>query len=70
MCRTSGAGPVLARGHAGTAEAHVIESQHSEAVVDVRRELQVSRGLGPRNLSQIVPDAVLVECVLILDQEL
>ncbi len=34
MCRTSGAGPVLARGHAGTAEAHVIESQHSEAVVD------------------------------------
>ncbi len=52
------------------AEAHVIDRQHSEAVVDVRRELQVSRGLGSRNLRQIVPHAALVESVLILDQEL
>ena len=63
-------GPVLAGGLAGLAVAHAVHTQHSERVVDVRRELQLRRGARPRSIRQVDPHPRLVEQILVLDQKL
>lgn len=51
------------------AQTHSVQSQDAEGVVDVRRQLEVDRGLGPGDLGEVVPVAPVVQRVLILDQK-
>ena len=67
---TGRVGPVLARGAAGLAEAHVVLGQDPEGVVHVGGELQPRGGAGALHLRQVHPHIGLVEQVLVLDQEL
>ena len=67
---TGRVGPVLARGAAGLAEAHVVLGQDPEGVVHVGGELQPRGGAGALHLRQVHPHVGLVEQVLVLDQEL
>ena len=57
-------------GEAGPTEAHGIESQNPEGVVDVGRQLEVSSRLGSRDLGEVVPVTSVVQRVVILDQKL
>lgn len=56
-------------GETGPAETHSVQSQDAEGVVDVRRQLEVDRGLGPGDLGEVVPVAPVVQRVLVLDQK-
>lgn len=67
--RTRGLGLEHPGGETGPAETHSVQSQNAEGVVDVRRQFEVSCRLGPRDLSEVVPVAAMVQRVLILDQK-
>lgn len=69
MLWTCWVGLVHPGGEAGVAEAHSIECQYPEGIVDIGRELEVGRGLGPRDLRQVVPEAMVMEGVLVLYEE-
>ena len=56
-------------GVAGLAQAHSVEGQDSEGVVDIGGELQVGRGPGAWDLRHVVPVAMMVQGVLVLDDE-
>lgn len=53
----------------GAAETHSVQSQNAEGVVDVGRQFEVNRRLGPGDLGEVVPVAAMVQRVLILDQK-
>lgn len=56
-------------GEAGAAEVHSVEGQHSEGVVDVGGQLEVSRRPGAGDLGEIMPVTSVVQEVFILDQK-
>lgn len=67
--RTRGLGLEHPGRETGAAETHGVQSQNAEGVVDVRRQFEVSCRLGSRDLGEVVPVAVLLQRVLILDQK-
>lgn len=67
--RTRGLGLEHPGRETGAAETHSVQSQNAEGVVDVRRQFEVNRRLGSGDLGEVVPVAVMVQRVLILDQE-
>lgn len=48
-------------GETGAAETHSVEGQNSKGVVDVGRQLEVSRRLGSGDLGEILPVATVVQ---------
>lgn len=67
---TGWVGSVLLRRLTGFAKAHIIQCQNPEGVVRVGRQVQTGRGLVAGNLRHVDPDALIVERVLILNEEL